>query len=237
MKKLIFVLVMLLALAVPVFAAGDLLVDEADILTGAEEEKLQQQLEQLQEEYDMDAVIVIVEGTDGQDIGSYADDYYDNNGYAKNGVLLLYDVQSNYIWITGTNEGADIFTEDVISSVLDEVAPLISEENYVAAFEAYIDNCDYYMDNSVNVIFVLIGCLVIGLVAALIVTGIFRGQLKSVHRKSEAREYVVPGSLVVTRSNELFLYSNVRRVKRQQSSSGTHISSSGNRHSGGGRRV
>lgn len=60
-------------------------------------------------------------------------------------------------------------------------------------------------------------CLAIGLVIALIVTGIMKGQLKSVRAQSAAAEYVKQGSLQVTESHDLFLYRNVTRVPRPKS--------------------
>ena len=79
--------------------------------------------------------------------------------------------------------------------------------------------------------YLLIG-LAVGLVVALIITGIWKRQLKSVRSKSAAADYVLPGSLQITGSQDLYLYSTVTKVKRQQSSSSG--SSSGRSHSGGG---
>lgn len=234
MKKLIFIFALLLALALPVFASGDLLVDGADILTSREEEKLLDRLEQVSDQYDMDVVIVTTDGIGYNYIRDYADDYYDYNGYSDDGVLLLVDMESRQWWITGTGEGADIFTSSVIDEIGDEIEPYLSEGDYAQAFEAYIDGCVYYIEDPFEVGSTLLVCLIIGLVAALIVTGIFRAQLRSVRRKAEARDYLVPGSMVVTQAYEMFLYSNISRIRRQQNS--THRSSSGRSHSGGGGR-
>ena len=46
MKKIILILALLLVMAIPVSAGGELLVDDADILTNREEEKLLEKLEQ-----------------------------------------------------------------------------------------------------------------------------------------------------------------------------------------------
>lgn len=78
--------------------------------------------------------------------------------------------------------------------------------------------------------YLLIG-LAVGLVVALIVTGMWKRQLKSVRPKAAAADYVVPGSLRLTDKRDKFLYSTVTKVKRQQSSSSG--SSSGRSHSGG----
>ena len=68
MKKLIVLFVFVLCLAVPVMAAADLLVDDADLLTSREEQKLTEKLEQASEDLDLDIVIVTVDGLGGQHI-------------------------------------------------------------------------------------------------------------------------------------------------------------------------
>ena len=236
MKKLIVLLVLLLALAVPALAAGDLLVDDADLLTVAEEGKLESKLEEASETCNMDIAIVTVDGIDGMDIQDYADDYYDYNGYANDGVMLVVDMDSRQWWITGTGTGADVFTSSVIDTIGDQFEDDLKNGDYVAAFETYIDECIYYVESPFEAGASLLISLVIGVVVALIVTGIWRGQLKSVHFKAAASDYLKPGSLSVQLCQDLYLYSTVTKVKRQQSSSGTHTSSSGRSHSGGGGR-
>lgn len=237
MKKIILILALLLAMAIPVSAGGELLVDDADILTNREEEKLLEKLEQASEQYDMDIVIVTVDGIDGEWIRDYADDYYDYNGYSDDGVLLLVDMDEGEWWITGTGKGVDIFSGSVIEDIGDEIEPYLADDEFVDAFEAYIDQCVYYIEDPFEAGISFVVCLVIGLVAALIVTAVLKGQLKSVHSKPHARDYMTPGSLLVTQAHEMYLYSNVTRVRRQQNSSGgSHIGSSGRSHSGGGGR-
>lgn len=86
--------------------------------------------------------------------------------------------------------------------------------------------------------------LVIGLIVALIYTSILKGQLKSVAPAKNAANYTRDGSFNLTQSNEVFLYKNLSRVRRQQntgssgtsrsgsSRSSTHRSSSGRSHGG-----
>ena len=236
MKKLIVLFVLLLALAVPAMAYGDLLVDDADLLTIREEQQLTEQLEQASEEWDLDIVIVTVDGLYGEYIRDYADDYYDYNGYAEDGVLLLIDVDSRQWWISGTGKGTEIFTSSVIDLIGDAITEDLSDGNYAAAFETFIDQCVYYADDSFDVVGALMIALIVGVSVALIVTLVWKGQLKSVRAKNAAADYVKAGSLNITGSQDLYLYSNVVKVKRQQTSSGTHVSSSGRSHSGGGGR-
>ena len=81
--------------------------------------------------------------------------------------------------------------------------------------------------------------LVVGILVSLIVTGKMKGKLKTVRMQPAAEEYVRKGSMLVTESSDLFLYSHVdRRVKSKDNDSGggssTHTSSSGSSHGGGG---
>ena len=233
MKKVILLIALLLALSVPVFAAGQLLVDDANILTSAEERRLEKKLEEASETCNMDIAIVTVDGIDSYSIGRYTEDYYDDNGYADDGVMLLIDMDERQWWITGTGKGADIFTSSVIDTIGDLMEDDLTNGDYAAAFETYIDKCIYYVESPFEAGTSLLIGLVIGLIVALIVTGIWRAQLKSVRHQAAAANYLKPGSLLITGSQDLYLYSTVTKVKRQQSSSG---SSSGRSHSGGGGR-
>ena len=75
-----------------------------------------------------------------------------------------------------------------------------------------------------------IAAMIIGLVIALIVTGIMRSKLKSVRHKVAASDYVRPGSMHVTVRRDFYLYRTVSRRPKPKSSGG----SSGSRRSGGG---
>lgn len=58
---------------------------------------------------------------------------------------------------------------------------------------------------------VILVCLVIGIVAAFIVTGVMKAQLKTVRWQNQAGSYVVAGSFSLTQSSDLYLYRNVSR--------------------------
>jgi uncharacterized membrane protein YgcG len=61
-----------------------------------------------------------------------------------------------------------------------------------------------------------------------------KAQLKSVAVKTEASDYIVPGSFNLRNSRDFFLYKTVSRVKRESSSSSGSSHSSGGRSSSGG---
>ena len=63
----------------------------------------------------------------------------------------------------------------------------------------------------------ILGCVIVGIVVAFIVTLIMKGQLKSVRQQRAAANYVVPGSFRLTARSDVFLYRNVVRRERPKS--------------------
>ena len=60
----------------------------------------------------------------------------------------------------------------------------------------------------------ILGCIIFGIIVAFIVTGIMKGQLKSVRKERTAANYVVGGSFRLTGNSDVFLYRNVVRRER-----------------------
>lgn len=63
---------------------------------------------------------------------------------------------------------------------------------------------------------VVLICLAVAVIAAFVVTGIMKAQLKSVRRQNSAGSYIAPGSFRLTYSRDLYLYKNVTRHARPQ---------------------
>ena len=92
MKKMIsFIAVFLVfaCLVLPVSAASPRLADEAGLLSGTEHAAIEKQLDKLSASYGLDVVIVTTDSTGSRTPMEYADDYFDYNDYAPDGVLLL----------------------------------------------------------------------------------------------------------------------------------------------------
>lgn len=240
MKKiLIFLFLALILLTTPVAAAPDRLVDDADLLSMSEEQQIRTQLDDVSWQYDVDIVIVTVNSTDGKSPQAYADDFFDYSGYSANGVLLLVDMGGRNWWISTTGSCISTFSGNRIDRLGDRVAAKLSNGDYSEACREFIDGCESYLSGAGDTaesggVQTLLVCAIIGFVIALIVVLVMKSQLKSV-RQQNAGVYEKPGSFRLTRAYELFLYRNVTRTQRQQST-GTHISASGRSHGGGGGR-
>jgi len=246
MKKKIYICLVLISLSIllslGVSAEGmPRLYDGADLLSAGEEAELLARFDSISEAYGMDVAVVTVMSTEGKSPMDFADDYYDAN-FGNDGILLLVSMEYREWWISTAGRCINIFDDYRIESIGENVAGYLGQGDNSDAFEAFADDCDYYINGEVNgypfdfgkALLISLG---VGLVAAFIVTGKLKGELKTVRAATAAADYVKAGSLNITGSNDFFLYRNVHRVAKQTSSSGgsrTHTSSSGRSHGGGG---
>lgn len=243
MKRLIsFALALMLcaSLAICAFAVdkSERLYDGADLLTTSEENAIRTRLDEVSEKYDVDVVIVTVDSVGIQTPADFSDDYYDGNGYGKDGVMLLISMEERDWDILTNGMCNDAMGATERENIGELITIYLSDELYADAFETYIDECEYYIDGHINgfpfeggITFVI--SLVIGLVVALIVTSIMKGQLRSVRANDTATEYVKQGSMNVRVSRDIFLYRHISRTKRPESNSSSSSGGGGRGHSGG----
>ena len=262
-------LILAAALAVPAFAVeggfADLyyrMFDDAEVLTEDEDNELEDALEELSLRQSFDVTIATIESMESVDYDSmeaYADDLYDfcQFGYGSDmdGVLLLVSVGDRKWHISTCGYGITAFTDAGIQYLGEQMTPDMADGDYAAAFHTFIQWTDAYVtaareghpydvDNMPKEPFsiVYLGvALVIGLVTALIVTGVMKSRLKSVAPQRDATSYVRQGSMKLTNQRDLYLYREVHRTERPKESSSsdsggssTHTSSSGSTHGGGG---
>ena len=262
-------LVLLLALAAPAYATesgfADLyyrMNDSAKLLTEDEDNELEASLEELSVRQSFDVVIATIDSLESVDYTSmeaYADDLYDfcQFGYGANrdGVLLLISKGDRKWHISTCGYGITAFTDAGIQYLGEQMTPDMADGDYAAAFRTFIQWTDAYvtaareghpydvnnMPHEPLSILYLGLALVIGLVTALIVTGVMKSQLKSVALQQDAASYVREGSMKLTNQRDLFLYRDVHRTERPKETSSsdsggssTHTSSSGTTHGGGG---
>ena len=254
MKKIItlFMAVLLVSLlSVGVFAqtTAPLLVDNADVLSDTEEAELLDYLSYIKAEHRLDIVVLTVESLDGVSPQDYADDYYDYNGYSYDGVLLLICPESGDGHISTAGYGMYAVNDAGIRKISTEIAPMLTDGNYYEAFDTYAEYCDEfinlakdgtpydeaYINNVFNPVKSFFVSLFLGLIIAFFITLAMKNQLKTVKFKENASEYVKRGSLNVTHSRDLYLYSSVTRTAKpkDRDSSSSHRSSSGRSHGGG----
>lgn len=252
-------MLLIVCAVLPAAAAPARLVDNAGILAADDSETLAALLDEVSARRNADIVIVTTDSLDGKTPQAYADDFYDENGYGqganRDGVLFLICMGTRDWYISTTGAGIDAITDAGREYIADQFLSDLSNGYYIDAFTTFANQCDIFFEQAENgepfdgdnmpkgdfsVGMNLLIALAIGFVIALIATGIMRGKLKTVRRQAAADSYVKPGSLNITESRDLFLYTHVDRRERPKdddnssSGSSTHVSSSGTTHGGGG---
>lgn len=241
MKKYITILMVslicLLSVAVA-SASPSLLVDEADLLTPSEEATLTARLEEISKNRKMDVAVVTVNSLDGKTAQAFADDYYDYNGYGQgennDGVLLVVSMSERKWHITTTGAAIDKISNSKAEGIGETILSDLSGGKYSDAFMTYADKCDSYMSSALPAMWIGIA-LVLGVIVGAIVVAVNTSALKTVEHQEKADTYVKNGSMNVSTSKDIYLFSNVTRtLKPKEKDNDTHVSSSGTSHGGAG---
>ena len=155
-------------------------------------------------------------------------------------------VRSSRDWRIETRGRAiKIFNDSEIQSIGSRLKLDLTNNNYAAAAESFANICDEditaYNERTGGVLpppLWIAVAIVAGIVVAFVIVHSMKSKLKTVKMQAAAGSYLKSGSLNITQSNDIFLYSNVTRTAKpkENSSSGssTHTSSSGNTYGGGG---
>lgn len=217
-----------------------LVFDDADLLSDEEELALTEKLSGISGTYNAQIVVCTINSMDGGDIDEFLEYIYDymEFGYGENrdGVLLLVCMDPREYRILSNGFAGEAIDSGDIDSIGDVIVSDLSDGDYTAAFDAFADQCGYYLDGYINGFPFNFGknlliCLIIGIVAGVVVAFVLKGQLKTVRKQNQANVYVKPGSMQVTVRNDFFLYREVSKSKKESSSSSGSGSS---RSSGGG---
>ncbi len=251
-------------LATPVLAeesskvSKDYVVDNADLLTHTEENELSEKLQDISDELQFDVVVVTTNSTGSKTATEYADDYFDYNGYGRgsnnDGALFLVDMGDRKWAISTSGYGIEAIVDSALDDMEEEIVPYLKSGDYDGAFNEFADltydivndakNGKSYSNsttsttkNHKNIGTNLIVAFSIGAGISLIIILVYRSKLKPVKFQKEAKEYIVPGSFNLRRSDDVFLYFNITKVpipkNNDSDDSGSfHSSSSGSSHGG-----
>ena len=236
----------------------DYVVDNADLLIQTEENELSKKLQDISDELQFDVVVVTTNSTGSKTATEYADDYFDYNGYGRgsnnDGALFLVDMGDRKWAISTSGYGIEAIVDSALDDMEEEIVPYLKSGDYDGAFNEFADltydivndakNGKSYSNsttsttkNHKNIGTNLIVAFSIGAGISLIIILVYRSKLKPVKFQKEAKEYIVPGSFNLRRSDDVFLYFNITKVpipkNNDSDDSGSfHSSSSGSSHGG-----
>lgn len=141
---LILCLLLLPSLFLTVSAEQQYVIDNADLMSSSEEAALEEKALALREEYGMDVVILTVDSLDGQRPQDYADDYYDYNGYADDGLLFLLSMEERDWYISTKGNAIYALTDYGIQQVGETALPYLGDGDYYGGFDAFLDALPTY---------------------------------------------------------------------------------------------
>lgn len=244
MVSVFALLALCLLLITPVFAETERLprlLDLQGVFSDGEYAALLDRLDEVSARYGFEVLIVTDNTLEGGTATSYADDLFD---YAydltgEDGILLLlyFSDEGNQYAYSTSGSGLTIFDDRAMDELDDAFLPALRAHEYYDACNDFIDACDEILAGpGFFSLGTLVFALIVGIIIAFIVVGIWKGKLKTVRAQAAATSYLRPGSMVLTQNRDLYLYRNVTRTARPKPSSGsnssTHTSSSGSSHGG-----
>ena len=227
-------------------------VDYTDTLSSDELDTLNSKLDDISAKWGVDVVCVLDTDYESYTYSatSYADDYYDYNGFRNDGIALAIFTVSREWAISTKGSAISTFTDKGQSNIISDIKGYMSDGDYYEAFSSFADKCDEYLqyekDNGKaksdssgkNLIIAIAISVVIGVIVGFIGSGMMKSKLKSVKFQSGAANYVVPNTFNLSNAQDVYLYSTVTKTRRDSDSSSgsggssTHSSSSGSTHGG-----
>ena len=213
-------------------------VDNANLLTEAEEGHLEQLASEISQRQQCDVVILTEYGLGGKSPMDYADDYFDYNGYGygadRTGILLLLNMQERDWRISTCGAAIQAFTDDGIQYLWSKCSSRISGGSYADGFEAYLETADLMLSayngtlsdeayeayredfesfvgtdsSKPDVVKTTVFALGIGLVLAFLPAALLKSQLKSVRSNYSAGNYRRANSVHLDQTRDIYLYAN-----------------------------
>ncbi|MDR3051514.1 MAG: TPM domain-containing protein [Oscillospiraceae bacterium] len=235
-------------------------IDRQGLLSAEQAAALTARLDEISQRHHFDTVVAVVPALDHREAHLFAADFFEQNGFGYgqdlDGAILLLATENRDFGFAALGSGIYAFSP-AGQAYLDRLfLPDLKANRYFEAFMAYADGVDDFLAKAEagqpyiagNIpltaaqrasyrLYAIIISLVLALAAALIVTGVWRGKLRSVRRDNLAHAYIRENSMVLTGQHDIFLYRQVHRVRRAEqnhSSSGGDSFTSSSGHSATG---
>lgn len=131
-------LLLCMTFALPICAASDPLIDDADLFSESEENDLLEQINRLKSDTGMDYLVVTTDDAQGMSAQDYADNAYGSSDASKDTLLYLIDMDNREIYVYTQGMAIRYITDDRLDMMMDA---------------AYIEVADgKYFDSAVSVL-------------------------------------------------------------------------------------
>ncbi|HHV41433.1 MAG TPA: TPM domain-containing protein [Clostridiaceae bacterium] len=147
---------------VPGLARSPLIVDQADLFSERDEERLVKKATKVSDKHAMNIVVVTADSSrlsedisnksDSQWARDYADDFFDYHQYGEDGILMLISLEPRQVWISTSGTGIRLFTDRRIENMLDEIFKYadLKSGDYAMAPYIFIDHVELNLEKGWN---------------------------------------------------------------------------------------
>ncbi|WP_237150316.1 TPM domain-containing protein [Planococcus maritimus] len=128
---------------------GDLIYDEAGLLSGGEAQELEALAEQYGAEQNVDFLFLTTDSTEGQSIEGYMGDFFDARADStgrEDAVLLTIDIGGREVYLAGFGTAEQTLDPERVDLVLDRIIPEMQSGDYADAFEETVVTSSEYME-------------------------------------------------------------------------------------------
>ena len=208
------------------------LIDVPNMLSESEYIELSDKLAALRDTYNVDVA------------QAEADDIYDSYEYGVgenyDGILYFVCETTHEYAFSTCGRTIEIFNDDGLEYIDEAMLPYLKKGDYYQAGMVYADKCAELMGmaangepykKKINILYVIAGIILIPLAAAFAFMTRKLSKMNTAVMQPGAANYMKPGSMNISNSRDIFLYSTVSKREKPKESS-THTSSSGRTHGG-----
>ena len=210
--------------------------DDYGLLDDTEQEELNQELEDIYDEYGYDAVLLISPDVgEDQDYRKYATEFMQENdigaGDTHEGMCIFHQPDARNITIVFRGETQDDFSESVQDKMLNKCKKYLKAEDPVSGYQSLIADLRTGLDRisegksvrlmdvserpyAVQFLINLVLCFLVMAVPTGLMTWLQVRKMKTRMPQANANAYTADGGLDLCEKRDLFLYSTVSRTAK-----------------------
>lgn len=216
--------------------------DEVGLLTWEQTQEINRRLNEISDRYEFDVVIAVNHDLPYGPAHLYAADYFEELGFGYDsgldGAILFLAMQGRELGFASLGYGLAVFT-DKGQDYLDKLfLPQLKNNRFYEAFLSYTDAVEDFLqmaelgtpydrgnipllaEERRQLQLIAIGVsLLIGLIVAFGTAQFQKGKLRSRLEEYDANQYISPGSLILADKSQMFMYRNLSKVVKGESSS------------------
>lgn len=147
----------------PVERKSEFVFDQVGLLLPNQVLSLESDAATLSKRLRMDLVIVTVDDTEGKASQTYANEFFQSNGFgqgdSKSGVLFLIDIANRQVTLSTSGRAARLLENEGVQSILDSATPLMETQDYHGAAKGFLEAMREYVRPETKYVLDLAGML------------------------------------------------------------------------------